>query len=224
GSGEKYIHWSLATGAKLMEFRPLIRFSLVIVTHTGFTPMLKETLENLEMENLGIDSLDKSILILLNENSRMTYRALAKKLNEDVETIRYRFRRITKLDMIKRFTIVVERPPAKYNMAFFMDYALAPGIMERSKEAHQYYLDLDGRLPLINTFQYLASTSGSYIFFGMGCFENQEKAIQDAVIAHKKIYNNDNPVVHYAKITNMIKGLFPVRNIDVEKDFLPLKS
>jgi DNA-binding Lrp family transcriptional regulator len=222
-TGEKYKNWGLSKGIKLLKYRPSIRFSLAIVTHTGFTPISKETLQNIDFTRLGMNKLDKEMIIELNNNSRLTYRGLAKLLNEDVETIRYRFKRFTKANIIKRFTIVLKKPPMKYNIAFLMDYDLAPGLIGRYKEAHDYYLAIDGKMPLVNTFSYLALTSGRYLLFGIGCFENEEKAIQKAIIAHKEMFNEDNPAIHYAKITNMIKGSLPIRNIDIEKDFLNLK-
>jgi DNA-binding Lrp family transcriptional regulator len=137
----------------------------------------------------------------------------------DVETVRYRIKRILKLGLIRRFTTIARKPPKDYSIAFLANYELAPGIVERYNEARTYYTTIDGKLPLFNSFHYLALLSGSYLLFGLGSFENEETAIKQAIMEHKEIYKEDNPEVSYGKITNVIKGAMPIRNIDLGKDY-----
>jgi len=222
-STEQYLTWGMKTVLQLVEYRPTIRSSFISLVHVGYIPVQNTVLENLDLSQLGLDDLDKKILLLLSENSRFTYHTMAKKLNENVETIRYRLRKILNTKIIKRFTVILNKPPTDYNMAFFLYHDLAPGILERYKEAQDYYLEVDGKLPIINTFQYLALTSGSYLTFGIGCFDTEEDAIKKGIIAHRELYKEDSAKVYFAKITNVSKGYIPIRNIDMEKDFRPLK-
>ena len=222
-NSESYIKWALGTAVKLLEYRPTIKPSLIAMIHAGFAPVQNETIREFDGKLLGIDSLDKQIIMLLNDNSRLTYRAIARELKCDVETVRYRIRKISKMNIIKRYTVLMRKPPAGYGLAFFINYELAPGLIKRYEDAYKYYLDLDRNIPIMNTFQYLALTSGSYLFFGLGSFENEESAIRGAIIAHKQIYEADNPEIAYARITKMIKGYLPVRSTEVEKEYVPIK-
>lgn len=217
--GDRYMNWSLRTVARLLPFIPKIRPSAVILPHVGFFKVRNELLEKLDLSYLGLDELDRSILAVLNDDSRMSYLDIAKKVGANVETVRYRMGRITKLGLIRRYTTLFKKSPMPYNIAFFANYEMSPGIRERYDEAMRYYIDSDGKLPLVNSFQYLALLSGSYTLFGMGCFESEEEAIKRVVMEHKEIYKEDSPKIDYARITNVIKGSLPLRSIDLEKGY-----
>jgi DNA-binding Lrp family transcriptional regulator len=220
-SGDAHIRWVLSTISKLLKYRPSIEISLVAKTETGFTPVQSTTIEKLELQNF--DDLDKKMLIMLNSNSRLSYRAIAKNLKEDVETIRYRFRKLSKSPLIRRFTLIMRKPPTDYNMAFFIKYEYGPGILRRYEDANEYYLDLESKFNVMNTLQYLALTSGTNLLFGVACFDNEERAIRVVVSAHKEIYKEDNPKIHYAMVKEMIKGNFGIRNMDISKSFSSIK-
>jgi DNA-binding Lrp family transcriptional regulator len=216
---DRYMNWSIRTINGLLPFIPKIMPSNVIMAHTGFFIVRNELLKKLDLAHLGLDELDKKILMVLNENSRMSYREIANIIDANVETVRYRLARIMKIGIVRRFTTVLRRSPMSYNMAFFINYEMAPGIRQRYDEAMKYYTRVDGKLPLINSFQYLALMSGSHTMFGIGCFESEEAAMRKVVMEHKEIYKEDNPKVRYAKITKVIKGTLPLRNMDLAKDY-----
>lgn len=218
-SGDNYIKWSLKTVSALLPYVPTIRPSQIVMVHTGFMPIQTSMIEALDLGFLGLDALDKRILTMLNDDCRMGYNTIAQRLGEDVETIRYRMKRILGKNIIERFTVIVERPPERYKMAFFVNYELAPGLIERYRKARQYYFDASENLPIINPFQYLSLVSGSFLLFGLGSFENEETAIRDVVVAHKEIYEEDNPSIYYAEVTDVLKGYFPMRSIDLKSTY-----
>ncbi|MDE1871576.1 MAG: Lrp/AsnC family transcriptional regulator [Candidatus Micrarchaeota archaeon] len=215
-SGEEYIDWSVRALSKLLPFRPTIKTSIVNVVNSGFIPIGNEVLRNLDISKLRLDRLDKKIIMLLNGDSRISYIDMANILKEDVETVRYRMKKISKTGLIHKFTVVLKKAPINYNIAFFLEHKYTPSIFATYRNSIQYYKDLNKTLPIINTFGYLATLSGSYTFFGIGCFENEENAIKGAIIAHKNLYENDDASLSYAKITNVIVGNLPIRNMDVE--------
>jgi DNA-binding Lrp family transcriptional regulator len=218
-SSDEYVKWSLKTINKFLPYRPVIKPSFEALTHTGFVPILNTTLKKLDLTRLGINAMDKKIIMLLNNNSRLSYMEMAKKLEVDVSTIGYRVKKLLKSELIRRFTITMKKQPTHYNVTFFVNYQLAPGVFKRYEDAHNYYVNSDGKLPLVNKFSYLAFTSGSYLLFGIGCFDSEEKAIKETVIAHKEIYKEDNPEVYYARINEVIKGYLPIRNIDIANGY-----
>lgn len=222
-SSEEYVSWGIKTVLKLIPYHPVIKSSIIAMVHTGYIPLNDAVLEKIDLSVFNLDELDRKILILLNGNARMTQSAMADKLDEDVETIRYRMKKILKTKIINRFTLVLQNPPTEYNMAFFIDHGLAPGIIERYNKAREYYLGMDSNLPIINNLQYLALTSGASFIFGIGCFETEEKAIKDGILAHRELYKEDNPTIHFAKITKIAKGHLPIRSINLPKEFRPFK-
>lgn len=218
-TGDKYVHWGVETTMKLLEYRPVLNPFVPVLTHIGFTPILSDTIKKLDLRPFGLDDLDKRIIIELNENSRLSYEKISKRLNVDVGTVRYRIRALLRGGIIRKFTILLTKPPTKQNIAFMVNYELSPGIMRRYNEACKYYNEIDKNMPLINKFQYIALTLGSNLLYGIGCFDSEEKVAEELVKAHKEIYRVDKMSLKYAKITEVIKGYLPVRNVDINKEF-----
>lgn len=220
-SHEEYSHWAIKTLTKLLKYEPTIKAASIIANHIGFIPVPNDTIEKCDFGKLKLDEVDKKIIMLLNDDARMTYDAIAKALKENKGTIRYRVNRILKSGLIFRFTITVTKPPTPYNAVFYMNFNWTPGFIKRYDEARQYYVE-EKQLPLINTFQYLALSSGSFLFIGMGCFEDSEKAESAMITKHKELFAKDKPQIATAKITEVIKGNMPIRNINMKEAFDPL--
>jgi DNA-binding Lrp family transcriptional regulator len=223
GGGEKYVHWGIKTLIQLLPYGPKIDPTMPVLTHIGYTPLLTDTIDKLDLTKFGMDELDKRIIMALNENSRLNYRAISKKLGVDVGTVRYRMRILTNRSIIRRFTIVLTNLPTQYNIAFMVNYNLSPDVKERYREAFEYYSNIDGSLPLVNKFQYLALTMGNHLFYGIGCFEDKSQAMKEAIEIQKELYKKDNISIKHARITKVIKGYLPVRNIDIAKEFKHIK-
>lgn len=218
--GSRYLNWSVRTIAKLLPYRPKFMPSTIIMSHTGFFKLRKELLDTQDLSYMGLDALDKRILMVLNENSRMSYLDIAKAVKANVETVRYRMNNILRQGIIRRFTTMLKNPPLEYNAAFFINSeTLANGVRGRYTNAMKYYINVDEKMPLINSFQYIGLMSGSHTVFGVGCFDSEEAAIKKVVMAHREIYKEDNPKIEYAKIKNVIKGSMPMRNMDLAKDY-----
>jgi DNA-binding Lrp family transcriptional regulator len=214
---DEFLRWRSRTLHKLLRFRPSIRASYVTMINAGFLAIPNGVLEKLSLDLLGLDSLDTEIILQLNENARLTNTKIAEKLKVDVETVRYRIRKILKTNLIVRFTIVLTKPPTQFNVAFALDYSLGPNTTSAYYNSMSYYKSIDGNLPVVNAFPYLAAVSGRYYFFGIGCFYNEEEAVRDVVLKHRDIFKDDNLEMAYARITNVISGYLPIRNMSQER-------
>ncbi len=221
-SAEEYMGWGVRTTTRLLDYMPEFFPSMVGLKHTGFTPVSNEMLRRLSGQRAEFDDLDTRILVLLNSDSRQGYKEMARKLGENMETVRYRVRRLSGRGAIRRFTAMARKPPTNYNTLFFVNFRFSPRLMERVAEAQRYYLSGEEGVRIVNRFQLLALTSGSDILFGFGCFENEEQAIRDVVLFHKEVYKDDNPVINFAMIDEVVKGELAARNIDIKKDFRPV--
>ncbi|MEM0094736.1 MAG: winged helix-turn-helix transcriptional regulator [Candidatus Micrarchaeaceae archaeon] len=221
--GSSYILWETALAYKLAEYRPSIHPSQIVMTHIGFIPISNDLLSTIDLSNQGISERDKKIILALNENSRSSYREIAKKTGINEDTVRYRMSKIMSSGIIQRLSAIVTKPPTEYNMAFFVTYRFAPGTEKRAAHARKYYMEIDGKMPLINTFQILAPTSGSERFFVISCFDSKEEAMEKGIKMHKVIFKGDEPKIVHAKIGSVLKGFLPIRNIDVRKLYNVIK-
>ena len=71
-------------------------------------------IENSSVNKVEIDSLDKKILELLNQNSRISTLDIAKNLNSTVNTINLRIKKLVKTGIILRFSIGIDWPKIGY--------------------------------------------------------------------------------------------------------------
>lgn len=54
-----------------------------------------------------IDKIDNKILMVLKENSKLSYRKIAEKLLMPVTTVHHRIRKLERLDIIKKYSVVL---------------------------------------------------------------------------------------------------------------------
>ncbi len=216
-SNPDYFRWSIITFTKLLKYKPTLETSVVSTTGFGFIPMANPILEKIDFTRLGLDEVDKKILLLLNENSRRSGEDISRRLGENIKTVNYRLRKLHESGIIKRYTIVMRKPPPRHHVAYFFKFAMAEGLFGRIKNAIDYYAAIDEKLPLTNTYLYSASLIGSYASFGIGSFPNQDKAANEVVMKTKELYAEDNPTIAYCKITSVLIGYLPVRNYDMDR-------
>ncbi|MGC8538918.1 MAG: Lrp/AsnC family transcriptional regulator [Candidatus Micrarchaeia archaeon] len=214
-----YMRWETLVQTRLAEYGVTFMPSQMVMSHIGFIPLSSQLVSEMDMHRFGLDETDKAMLLQLNENSRISYRDLAKLVGVREDTLRYRFMRLNRAGIIRRFTVVMKKPPTVYNAAFFVDYKFTAGTEARAKKAREYYMSVDGRMPLVNKFQVLAPISGSHRFFVLGCFENDEDAEESFIKKHNEFFKGDSPTIYSAKIENVVKGMLPIRNIDVRSNY-----
>jgi DNA-binding Lrp family transcriptional regulator len=221
-SQQDYSQWAVKTLVRLSKYTPTVRSASVIANHLGFIRVPDDIIEQLDMRRKELDDIDKKILVLLNRDARRTFLSMANELGEDEGTIRYRFNKLIEARMINRFTIAITKPPTPYNMAFCMNFNWTQGFIDRYEKARQHYISSEKGLHAINKLQYLALTSGSFMMVGMGCFGSGGEARREVVEKHRKLFGQDGLKISYARITGVIKGCLPIRNVDVGEAFDPL--
>ncbi len=217
GDPVSYIRWETYISSELSEYGAVIRPSEFVLSHFGYFPLQDDFVD--DIKSIKLSEKDKKILKLLNENSRMSFTEISKKAGLERGTTRYRIFNLRKTGIIKRFTIAVQNPPKKYIAAYFVNYRFNKTTQERSAMARSSYMNADEGVPLLNTFQILAPTSGSYRFFTMALFENRQEALDRAIKEHARIFSKENVEIKEARITEVIKGLLPFRNLDVKSNY-----
>jgi DNA-binding Lrp family transcriptional regulator len=210
-----YIVWESLLPGKLGDYGVNIYPSELMNTNFGYFPIASATITRFAK---GVDDTDKALLALLADDSRISLSKLSRSLKISRNTLYYRLFALKK-EIIKRFTLSVNEPPFGYILAYVVNYRFNKTSHNRSINMMEYYKSYDDGLPFLNTFQLLAPMSGSHRFFGMGLFSNRADAVKNAIIAHKNIFNQENPEIKYARVTGIVKGTLPFRNIDIKNNY-----
>jgi Lrp/AsnC family transcriptional regulator for asnA, asnC and gidA len=130
-----------------------------------------------------LDKIDKKIIELLKENSRMTISDISREIKDLTEsTIRYRLEKLDQEGYIKNYTIVLDSKKFEKNISVIFNLKVLP---EHVDKAIEYLKELE---PLSNIYL----TTGTYPIVVMGYFKNQ-KGITEFIT--KKLKNV--PLVDY---------------------------
>ncbi len=84
---------------------------------------------------MELDKIDKKILNVLLENSRLSYRRIAKKANVSVVTVMNRIKKLEKEDVIKSYTISLDYEKAGYDFPVIIELRIALDKRDIGKEA-----------------------------------------------------------------------------------------
>ncbi len=221
GNPAKYIQWETYIASELAEYRPVIKPSEFVVAHIGFWP-LNDSFVNDISSAIKLDKKDRQILVLLNQNSRMSIHEMAKKTGIEKGTVRYRLLRLQNSGVVKRFTIAIQNPPQQYKILHFSNYRFNKNINERMLELRRWYLTIDdGEFPVLGTFQIVAPISGSFRSFAFSLFYDQDN-VSSSINNHKKIFQKDNIDIVYARVANVVKGMLPLRNLEIKANYTPI--
>ncbi|MBI5398569.1 Lrp/AsnC family transcriptional regulator [Candidatus Woesearchaeota archaeon] len=73
------------------------------------------------------DTLDKNILNTLIENSRLSYRQIAKKLKVSVATVMHRVNRLEDVQVIRQFTTAIDYEKLGYDVTVLIEVRISKG-------------------------------------------------------------------------------------------------
>jgi len=126
-----------------------------------------------------------------------------------------------KTGIIKRFTLAVQNPPKKCQLLHFINYTFNKGIGDRLVEIRKRYMALDDSEPqILTTMQIVAALGGSFRSFGMSISDTEEKAVSKVIDLNRRVFQKDDPEIAYARVTRVIKGLLPIRNLNIRANYI----
>ena len=222
GDPVSYIKWETYLASELAEFGPVIKSSELVAPLFGFWPLNDSFIGEIH-GSMKLDRVDKRMLTILNENSRIQLSDMAKIIGIGKGTVRYRLFRLMKSGIIKRFTLAVQNPPQKCQLLYFVNYAFNKGVRDRFLELRKRYFSIDDlEHPLLGTIQFAAQLSGSFRSFGIAISNTEEEAVSNVIDMSRSVLLKDNPVMIYARITKVIKGLLPLRSLDIKTNYLTI--
>ncbi len=210
----EYVYWDKTTQVLFSEYKAFWQPSDLAFRHLGFFP-----LRNALIEKVDIPKTYKDIMLLLNENSRMSFADMAKRLGMKSNTLAYNFKKLLRSGYVKRFTITMQAPQKVSMMSLFGKYVISKGFEDDSMRMRKEITFLDDKIPVISRCLFSAQLVGSYDFFFVGVYDNYDTAYSRLIKYYKERYRRHKVRVMYGSISQTLLGNFPTRNLDVRGEF-----
>jgi DNA-binding Lrp family transcriptional regulator len=86
-----------------------------------------------------IDETDKKILNLFNEDGRMSYRKISRKLDISIGTVHNRIEKLVKSGVIKKFAPVIDHSKLGYNFTTIIGVRVKGGVLKNWEDKTSYH-------------------------------------------------------------------------------------
>ena len=216
-SHSEYTRWDKTTQSDLSKYKVLWESSEVAHKQLGFFPLRNEIIDRLEIAGKY-----KSMLKLLNSNSRISFQQMSKAMGMHFNTVAYNFGKLLKLGYIKKFTLVC-RPPKEVSLvAIFGKYALAENFESDASKIRRVFRS-DEELTAFARYPVIAQLIGTYDFFDVGVFDNMETGKKKFVSVYKEMLKRHLARIYHRELADVILGDMPIRSVDDNKEYNVLK-
>ncbi|MCW6159549.1 MAG: AsnC family transcriptional regulator [Candidatus Micrarchaeales archaeon] len=213
----EYIAWDRETRRNLAKFGVEWSQSEIAYTRLGFLPLQSKTIKM-----AAIPDEFKKFLVLLNEDSRIRLREIAKKRRIGYKRTVYIYKKLLEAGYIKRFTISMALPKELSLLAMMSRYIPLQNY-NKATAMSQRLLIGERETELINRYIFSCGLMGSYDFFAMGVFDDFRSAHMQGVVAYKKLFKDFKTLeLRYMELKEIVSGRLPIRSVDVKKDYVSL--
>ncbi|MCL4365005.1 Lrp/AsnC family transcriptional regulator [Candidatus Marsarchaeota archaeon] len=217
-SSSDYVHWDKSTQIKLAKYGVSWHASDVAHEQLGYFPLRNEAIDHVPLKPEL-----RSLLKVLNSDSRITFSDISKSIGMHFNTVAYNFNKLLRLGIIKRFTISMSPPRKSIVMSLFSKYVLSDGFEEDAAKIRKVYTSSGMDYPTINRYVICAQLVGSNDFFTMGVFDNYDTAYSEMVLRYKDNFSRHKVRVEYGSVSKVLLGRLPLRSIDAKKEYNIIK-
>jgi DNA-binding Lrp family transcriptional regulator len=190
------------------------RKSDIDVMNFGFIPFDANAIESSSLEDRT-----KKMLLILNQDSRITIRDLANKLGMSEDLATYHMQKLVKAGVIRRFTTIITKLKCSsiiYFARYVFDEHYISGINEERKVT---YFRKEAQVPVFNDFQMVLSVSGAEDHAAWISKDTIKDAMGE-IVSHKRIFRRERPKITYAVLEKPVKGLMPMRNLGIRENYV----
>ena len=212
-SAKEYAHWDKSMQILLSEYGADWKPSEIVHAHLGFVPLRTELIDR-----LALPTDHKSILKILNADSRATFSKISKDLGMHFNTVAYNFNKMLKSGYINRFTITMDKPKDLGIASFFANFRPRDGFEKASVIARRMIMG-DDQNTLVSRTLISMPIIGSYGLFVMGIFDDYKTAYNKYILAYKKIYAAHGIRMDCGEVTGVLLGNLPIRSVDNKKEY-----
>ncbi|MGC8671792.1 MAG: winged helix-turn-helix transcriptional regulator [Candidatus Micrarchaeia archaeon] len=209
----EYAHWDKSMQIELAKYGVTWQSSWVVHRQLGFFPVRNELIDKLQIKQR-----DKEMLKLLNENSRMSFQEMSRRLGMHFNTVAYSFNKLLKSGYVKRLTITMPPQRLFVLMSFFTKYQPRDGYEAASAQARKAFMS-DDRDSLVSRYLISAPLIGTYDFFTLGAFDDYKTALRRDIAYHKSLFKKHNIKMKHATAERVLIGSLPIRSIDTAKEY-----
>ncbi|MGC8671707.1 MAG: winged helix-turn-helix transcriptional regulator [Candidatus Micrarchaeia archaeon] len=216
-SRDDYVHWDKGMQTLLAKYGLHWQSSEVAHRQLGFFPIRNDLLEELNLPEKY-----KQILLLLNSNSRISFSDLSRKLGVHINTIAYTFKKMQEMNYIKRFTAIATSSMPMAISTIFGKYTISSSFEEDAVKERKALMS-DDEYPIISRYAFVSQLIGSYDWFSIGIFDNEQIAKKQHLRYYKKVMANDKVEVKFGIVERVLLGYLPLRSIDTKANYDVIK-
>jgi len=212
-SGGAYAHWDKAMRILLGEYGAVWEPSEVIHRQLGFFPLRNEAIMKTELEEST-----KMMLANLNDNARLSFQQLSKRLGMHFNTVKYNYDKLISSKYIKRPTITLDIVKGISFMTFFSNYIPTQGYEESSAKA-RLAVFADDENAMVSRYLVSMPLIGSHDLFAMMAFDDKETAIKRNISYHRNLFIKHGIKIVHGEVKELILGRLPIRSLDQKHEF-----
>lgn len=176
-------------------------------------------MRNVLLERLNVPKPYLGMLLLLNDNARMSVNEMSKRLGISQRTLNYRFGMMLKAGYIKRFTIILQKPQGAVVVPLFGKYAISMGFEDDSMRMRKEVTFRDDKLPIMGRCLFSAQLIGSHDFFFAGVYDDYGTGYGHLIRYYKERFKRHSVRTAYGAVAETMLGSLPIRNLDTNKNF-----
>ncbi len=196
--------WQFKLRSEMSEYRPIVSASTIFASVIGFFPLRSEILEKSEV----LSPLEKRILKLLNEDSRLKLRELVKRAKTTQMRVIYSIKKMKQMGIIKRFTALSQKPDKRLIVAYSVSQF--PDDKHKDTRLRFWKEMLDENLKeVVNEYAIITDTVGAFDAIYVCAFNGGEEMSKRGTERIKRLFEFENPMIKSAMLTDLLVGKWP---------------
>jgi DNA-binding Lrp family transcriptional regulator len=203
-TNKDFIAWQFKLREDLGTYKPSLKIATADHFSIGFFPLRNELID----ESKALSEIEKRILKLLNDNSRMKLGDLIKKSHSTQMRVIYTIKKLQERGIIKRFTALTQNPDKRILLAFTVlltptkkhDELVLKFLQELVKE------DLH---EATNDYCIVVDTVGAYDILNINTFEKGETVPKRGPDLVQSLWISEDCKIEMAILTDLLIGKYP---------------
>lgn len=196
--------WQFKFRIDFSDYKPNLRFALLNQYLVGFFPLRNDFLS----DTTKLNSNEKKVLLLLNENSRMKLNELVQNSKLTQMRVIYIIKKLKEKGIIKKFTTLVQQPDKRlfsayacYNIPVKWHEKLLLNFLEEMTKENFH--------EIANDYNIMANTNGFCDLFFMCAFSDGEVAAKRGPEILKELWKDEDAKVEKVILTSLLVGKWP---------------
>ncbi len=196
--------WQYKLRQDLYAYKPMLKSSTVSQYNIGFFPLRGALLEKAN----GITPLEKNILLMLNENSRIKLKDLIEGCGSTQMKVIYALNSMVERGIIKRFTALTQNTDKKLIVAFGAALIPTPNHWDLFIKFCEELLKEDPH-QITNDYSVVVDVDGALDCYNICTFADGDAMAKRGPDMRAKIWGPESPRIEKAILTEIIVGRWP---------------